>query len=165
MALAKKELNFDSEGSKLLIEAFLISDEILVFTITKNSSNVKNSSYDFPKKLVAKRISSFSKKQAIYSFSSFEDFCKFCYMINSISTFDFKKFSKNVALYLYNNTYYMIVENINLDYEKKNLFFSSVSEFSFSSFSNNFENKLIEYGKPIIKKNAITIGAKFCDKV
>ena len=59
----------------------------------------------------------------------------------------------------------MIVENINLDYEKKNLFFSSVSEFSFSSFSNNFENKLIEYGKPIIKKNAISIGAKFCYKI
>lgn len=165
LTLAKKELNFDYEGSKLLIEAFLFSDEILIFTITKDSSNVKSGGYSFPKKLVAKRISSFSKKQAIYGFSSFENFCEFCYMINSISTFDFKKFSKNVALYLYNNTYYMIVENINLDYEKKNLFFSSVSEFSFSSFSNNFKNKLIEYGKPIIKKNAISIGAKFCCKI
>ena len=51
LALAKKELNFDYEGSKLLIEAFLFSDEILIFTITKDSSNVKSGGYSFPKKL------------------------------------------------------------------------------------------------------------------
>lgn len=165
LALAKKELGFDSEGSKLLIETFSVSDELLVFTITKDSSNVKSGGYSFPKKLVAKRTSSMPKKQAIYSFSSFENFCEFCYMINSVSTFDFKRFSKNVALYFYNNTYYMVVKNINLDYEKKNLFFSAVSEFSSSSFSDSFGNKLIEYGKPIIKKNAISVGAEFCSKI
>lgn len=164
LALAKKELGFDFEGSKLFIETFSVSDELLVFTITKNSSDFQNNNFSFPRKLVAKRFSSKPKKQAIYGFSKFENFCEFCHMISSISAFDFKRFSKNVSLYFYNNTYYMVVKNINLDYEKKNLFFSVVSEFSSSSFSDNFGNKLIEYGKPIIKKNAILVGAKFCSK-
>ena len=96
------------------------------------------------------------KKQG---FNDFEIFCEFC---NSLKNLDIKKICKNTILYSYKNTYYLVIKNINNNYEKSNMFFSKISEFAkLSPFSNNFENKLIEHGKTIIKKDAIEIGIKY----
>ena len=48
-------------------------------------------------------------------------------------------------------------------YEQLNKFYSIVSEFAntTSSHSNIFESKLFEHGKPIFKKNAISLGIKY----
>ena len=48
---------------------------------------------------------------------------------------------------------------MNINEKDKNLIFSTLSEFAkFVSYSDNFESKLLEHGKVIIKKNAINIG-------
>lgn len=161
---AKKEVGFDTDGCKLLIEASSFSEDMLVFTITKYSfSDTKSQTISSSKKLTVKRKNiNFYKKQAIYNFKDFEEFCGFCQCIYNTTNFDINKFSKNISLYLYNNTYYLVVKNINLSYGFAKLFYHTASEFSTPlSFSNSFENKLIEYGKPIIKRNAITIGIKY----
>lgn len=161
---AKKEVGFDTDGCKLLIEASSSSEDVLVFTITKYSfQDAKSSINSSGKKLTVKRKNiNFYKKQAIYKFKDFEEFCSFCQCIYNTKNFDINKFSKNISLYLYNNTYYLIVKNINLSYTFSKLFYHIASEFSIPlSFSNSFENKLIEYGKPIIKRNAIIVGIKY----
>ena len=146
---AEKEVGFKADASKLLVEATMPNNTECIFIITK---------------LTTKTISSLDNS-FVFKFDSFDDFIALCTFLNNLSDLNLKDFSENFSLIFYNNTYYMVVKNINLDYEKKNLFFSAVSEFSSSSFSDSFGNKLIEYGKPIIKKNAISVGAEFCSKI
>lgn len=166
---AKQEVGFNTDGCKLLIEAFFSSDDILIFTITKYSSqDINSSNRASRKKLTVKRKAiDLSNKQYIYRFSNFEEFCNFCEYISKINNLDIKNFSKSTSLFLYRNTYYLLVKNINTSYCSANLFYSLVSEFSKPlSYSNGFENKLIEHGKTIIKRNAIITGIKYfvCNK-
>ena len=164
---AEKEVDFNTDGCRLLIETFSSSDEILVFTITKYySADLKNSQDEAKrKKLIAKRKTfNFQSNQAIYSFENFDTFCNFCCFINGIKKLDTKKISKNMSLYLYNNTYYLVLKNINTDYKYINMFYSAISEFAkLSSFSTNFSNKLLEHGKIVIKKDAVDIGIQYFD--
>jgi len=161
---AKDEVGFNTDGCKLLIEAFSSLDDILVFTITKYSpQDVKNNTSPSKRKLTVKRKNfDFSSKQSIYRFQNFDEFCGFCECIANKANFDIKSFSKNISLYLYHDTYYLLVKNINTSYELIKTFYSSIAEFaSFVRFSDGFESKLVEHGKVIMKKNAIEKGIQY----
>ena len=162
---AEEELDFHTDGYKLLIEAFSSSDEKLVFTITKYLPKEiqKNSETPKKKKLAVKRKSiDFSNKQIIYSFNTFEEFCNFCSFINNNSNINVTKISKNISLYFYNDTYYLALRNVNTSYANIKLFYATALEFGkILSPSKSFENKLIEHGEIIIKKNAIQTGIKY----
>lgn len=163
---AEKEVGFKTEGCKLLIESFLSPDGIYIFIITKYSEdmldiNVPNSSVR--KKLTVKRknITPQSTK-AIYQFLNFDEFCNFCIHINNFKELNIQKVSKNNSLYLYNNTYYLIISKINTQYPYLHTFYSTISEFAkICNYSENFANKLLEHAKPIIKKNAILVGMQY----
>ena len=65
-------------------------------------------------------------------------------------------FCKKNSLYLYNNIYYLVLENIDITQTNFKKFNSYISEFStYKSYSKNFKYKLKEHGKLIINKNAI----------
>ena len=160
---AEEEVGFYTEGCKLLIEAFSSIDGFLVFTITKSKkSDCKPNTTS--KKLIAKRKSStnYLNKQLIYSFGNFEQFCDLCRYLSKINNFEIKKISKNISLYLYNNTYYLIFDNVNIKYEFLKQFHFTILEFGkLLKHSESFKNKLLEHGKYIIKKDAIHIGIDF----
>ena len=160
---AKDEVGFNTDGCKLLIEAFSSSDDILVFTITKYSEKEPLKNIDSSKKLTVKRKSlNIKNKEAIYRFRSFDEFCDFCECINKEYKFDIKKLSKNTYLYLYNNTYYLFMKNIVIEETALKNFYSIASEFLIPvHYSNNFENKLLEHGKLIIKGNSIVTGIRY----
>lgn len=157
---AEKEVDFHTDGCKLLIEAFSSSEDIVVFTITKFSYDTNNKK----KKLIAKR-KSFNKtaSQAICCFEDFDTFCEFCNAIKNIHNgIDYNKLSKNSLLYLWKDTYYLMLKNIHEENQNANLLYSILSEFGkVVSFSNHFEYKLLEHGKVLIKKNAIDRGVTF----
>lgn len=162
---AEKELDFHTEGCKLLIEAFSCVNDVLVFTITKYIPNQDFvTQKQMPKRrLTAKRKSvNLFKKNGIYKFDSFETYCDFCNCINQIHEFDTNKFAKDISLYLYNDTYYLIIKDININYEFLNRFYTTVSEFSkLATYSESFENKLLEHGNLIMKKNAIGLTIEY----
>ncbi len=156
---AEKEVDFYTDGCKLLIEAFSSLEDVIVFTITKflPENNVKK------KKLIAKR-KSFDKmtEQAICCFRDFDTFCEFCNAIKNIHKIDYSKLAKHTILYLWQDSYYLVLKNINTKHENISLLYSIFSEFGkVLSFSNSFECKLLEHGETIIKKNAIDIGIKY----
>lgn len=160
---AKKEVGFNTDGCKLLIESFT-SDDILIFTITKYSlQEIKNNKSVSKNKLIVKRKTfNTSNKQALYQFKTFDEFCNFCECLSKNIDFDIKKLSKNISLYLYHNTYYLLVKNIDTSYRRVKTFYYIANEFSSPlTFSLAFENKLIEHGKVIMKKNAIATGIKY----
>ena len=163
---AKDEVGFNADGCKLLIEAFSNSEDIFVFTITKYSSDIKNKTFTPNTQLKVKRKSlNYSNKQALYRLNSFDEFCDFCESLTKNYKFDVKKLSKNTYLYLYNDTYYFFMKNITIDNNALKHFYSIASEFLTPvHYSNNFESKLLEHGKQIIKGNAIATGIKYFTK-
>ena len=153
---AEKEVGFNTKDCKLLIEAFSSLDDIFVFTITKfvvpqNKKRV----------IVNKKHNKYALKNPIYEFSSFEEFCNLCESINK-SNLPISNIADYISLYLYNDTYYLTFSKMNLSYKYFKKLFSCLSEFGdIVKQSNNFEAKLLEYGKVIIKKNAFKTGIKY----
>lgn len=156
---AEKEVDFCTDGCKLLIEAFSSSEDVLVFTITRflPDKEVKK------KRLIVKRkrfdpIS----KHAVCQFANLDVFGKFCSSIQSLEKSSSIKLSKSSCLYEWKNSYYLVLKNVNTKCENFSSFFSSLSEFGkLISCSQHFETKLLEHGKVVIKKNAIDVGFKF----
>ncbi len=159
---AKTEVNFDTEGHKLLIEAHFQSDDIFIFTITKYIESNTTLKSKNRKLLPSKKVQVFNTSYRVYQFSDFDDFCNFCNFINSNNTIDLKKLFKSSVLYLYNDTYYLLIDDISLYNKSLNLFHSSLLEFSeFLVCTKNFKFKLREHGKIMIKNNAIVKGIKY----
>ncbi len=163
---AEKEVGFYTKDSKILIEAFGSSTGQLIFTITKFSP--ENAQTLSPKKKlsVKRKIVSLDNKVAIYSFKNFDTFCDFCSSISINILKNLKDLCKSISLYLYNDTYYLIISNINTEFKYLKAFYSTVSEFSnFVSNSAQFEGKLLEHGEVVIKNNAIKKGIQLFGKI
>ncbi|MNT35538.1 Adapter protein MecA 2 [compost metagenome] len=158
---AEKEVGFVTNDCRIMIEALGSSDGHFVFTITKF---LPDSEKEFKrKKLNVKRKSSnLNFDTAVYSFASFDEFCEFCVFLDGSSKNYLSKVAKNTSLYLYNDTYYLSLTDINKDFINLNSFYAVISEFAkLVNNSDKFESKLIEHGKCIIKRNAIKTGIKF----
>jgi adapter protein MecA 1/2 len=150
---AEKKVGFSTKNSKIAIEALASSEGIFIFTITKDP-DIK----DLPKRKlrVKRKALKTDFEKAIYKFTTFEDFCNYCTYINAGNLKGLKGLAKNTSLYLYEDTYYLVISDISLKYPHLKEFYASLAEFAkLVSHSSNFESKLIEYGKPIMKRNAI----------
>ena len=143
----------------MLVEAFSTKDGYVVFTLTK----YKNDSSHSPKKVKYRRKTlSNTYKNAIYKFNNFDEFCNFCTYCSTTKLADLNGFAKNIALYKYNEFYYLVITNININFKNVFLFHSSISEFSCHvSNSLTLRSKLTEHGKVIFKNNAIKNGIKY----
>ena len=167
---AEKEVDFHTEGCKLLIEAFSTLEDVIVFTITKYSSTENNSinkdttlNNDSKRKLIVKRKTNTpSLKNAVYQFDNFDYFCDFCNSISKIENLSIDKLAKKIVLYNYQNKFFLIFKDINFKDKYIHNVFNILSEFSkFQNFSVNFEYKLTEHGKTYIRNNAILKGIQY----
>lgn len=158
---AEEEVGFSTKDYKLMIEAIATSDGSFILTVTRIlPDNEINKSIH--KKVNVKRKSiKFNKALSIYRFNNFDDFCEFCtYLNNSNLNLNNRKL-KNTSLYLYDSKYYLVLYNINFSLADFKSFHCLITEFGFySNCTDLFERKLIEYGKNIIKENAINICMK-----
>ena len=167
---AEKEVDFHTEGCKLLIEAFSTLEDVIVFTITKYSST-ENSSINTgdilnntsKRKLIVKRKTNTpSLRNAVYEFDNFDYFCDFCSSISKIENLNIDKLAKKIVLYNYQNKFFLIFKDINFNDTYVHKVFNILLEFStFQNFSANFEYKLTEHAKVYIKNNAILKGIKY----
>lgn len=153
---AEKDFGFYTKDCKLLIEAFSSLDEVYVFTITKFSPKKKKTTL----KLKRQKHKSFSS-YAVYKFDSFDEFCNLCELVNN-SNLPITNICKKISLYSYNNTYYLVFSKLNLSYRNFKKLFSIISEFATAvPKPSHFEAKILEFGKPIIKQNALKTGIKY----
>lgn len=158
---AEKEVNFITNGHKLIIETYFESNDICIFTITKYVESIKKSKNK--KYLTVKRKSQiFNNSSLLYQFNIFEDFCDFCNFIYKDYNIVLKGLFKSSLLYNYNNTYYLVIDGLNTSHKSFQYFHSSLSEFSNSlKYTKNFKFKLKEHGKLYIKNDAIQTGIKY----
>lgn len=160
---AEKEVDFDTTGHKLLIEAYSETSDIFIFTITKYLEKEITEEKNNKKILsIRKRTQIFNASALIYKFCDFESFCEFCDFIHNNHNINTQKLYKSSILYLYNNTYYLTIDGINLSNKSLLTFHSILLEFSsLTKYTKNFKFKLKEHGKIIIKNNAINTGIRY----
>ena len=159
---AQKEVNFNVDNSKLLIEAFISTDGFFILTFTKIANENNEKKFAIP---MAKRKSdNYNSNTATYMFDTFDEFCNFCTYLNNSNLGNLKKFAKKISLYEYNSKYFLVFSEINKDFKDIPLVYIAICEFAkLVSNSNSFPSRLIEYGKTIFKNNAIQNGINFSE--
>ena len=139
--MAQKEIGFNADDSKLLVETVFSSGKTCIFTITKL----------IEKDLILKN----NFDCFIFEFDSFEDFIKLCHFIKNMNNLEFNTFSNNFSLTLYNNIYYLQAIDIHNFYTLLDYMKTIFSEFGKNvSDNSNLNGVLNEYGKKIFENNA-----------
>ena len=157
---AEKEVGFETQNSKLLIEAFVSSDGYFILTFTKINNDVRSQIVSTPK--VKRKSPNICESVAIYQFESFDEFCNFCTYLYNSDLWNLRLFAKKISLYEYNTKYFLVFSKIDKDFDKAPLLFTILSEFAkLSSNSPCFESKLVEFGKVVFKNNAIENGINY----
>ena len=163
---AEKKVGFITKDYKLRIEALAMSDGNFILTITRFGKNLDATTKTDKNKILKikrKNLDTLSK-HLIYKFDSFDDFCSLSnFVVNSDN--DFYSISKTMILFLYKDTYYLYISNINTKQNNIKQMHTLLSEFgTYVDNSELFARKLTEYGKIIIKNNAIKTCNKFFNK-
>ncbi len=163
LSMAETEVGFKTHNYKLIIEALASSDGNFILTITRmkpEGQSVPN--ITIPKPKVKRQSITPNKAVSIYKFNSFDEFCEFCNYINTSSLSKYINKLKNSSLILYNENYYLIFNNLNLNIANLKIFTYSLSEFASRTKNEElFERKLKEHGKIIIAKNVISTCLKY----
>lgn len=148
---AEREIGFSTKNCKIYVESLASTQGDFIFTITKYNN-------DTPKKRLAvrRKNANVNCKKAIYKFDTFEEVCNFCIYIKNCNLENLKNLAKFTSLYTYQDAYFLIITNINLNYTNLKKFYSIITEFAKSiNHADSFESKLLEYGKPIMKRDAL----------
>ena len=161
---AEKEVGFNTDDCRIMIEALALKDGRFILTITKFEHNEEKTSKEDSKTLPKKKTlhikrkrPAFASSKTIYSFDSFDAFCDFCtFLEKSPYKEDLSSIANAADLYEYNSNYYLIFTGIDLDSKVINFICPAITEFAhFVDNSELFEKKITEYGTVIIKDNAI----------
>ena len=156
---AEKEIGFVTKNYKLMIEALATLDGTFVLTVTRSLPEVTKPT---PRKIKGRKKSAETfNNSKIYCFNDFDDFC------NVVECFDdkiLKIMNKSIVqsrLYLYNNKYYLVLKTKEFNDSIKTLYCTLLEFSTYKRNSKIFENRLLEYGKIIIKDKAFNKVKKY----
>lgn len=153
--IAENKFNFKTGNSKLIVETIATSSGYFIFTITK-IANKKAA-----KVINGEKICASNNVLTICKFDNFDDFCNLCTYLEANLNFPIS-YLKDSFLYLYNNNYYLLLNNTVLDEKLFKFLCYSITEFaSFVDDCYSFENKLKTSGKLIMKNNAVSTCLKY----
>ena len=154
---AEKEIGFITKDCQIKLEALATSSGNFVLTVTRILPSANTDSLKRKVKVKRKSTSNIKCNNcAIFAFDTFDDFYDYGVSLTSNLSKKIEDLIGNTKLYLYNNTYYLIIDKLPDNLEFVKLFLSSLLEFGkFVSDSNTYKNKILECGEMVIKKNAI----------
>ena len=155
---AKKQIGFNTENYLLRVETFAMSSGDFILTITRSLPNGYKS---ISKKKLHIKNNYNSNNQAVYFFSSFDDYCCFVNFINE-KKYKINNIADSIWLYEYKNNYYLEFRNLNMAYNDLKIFLYSISEFgSYIKNSDIFARMLSEKANLIMKHNALKFTIKY----
>ncbi len=154
---AEKEIGFITKDCQIKLEALATSSGNFVLTVTRILPSANTDSLKRKVKVKRKSTSNIKCNNcAIFAFDTFDDFYDYGVSLTSNLSKKIEDLIGNTKLYLYNNTYYLIIDKLPDNLEFVKLFSSSLLEFGkFVSDSNTYKNRIIECGEVVIKKHAI----------
>ena len=154
---AKKEVGFVTEDYRLMIEALAMSNGNFVLTVTRICPEKSKITSKNKKLHIKRKVPTINSKKVIYCFDSFEEFLEYCESLKQDILKNIDDFTSSSKLYEYANKYYFVLDNITMNVPLLKSFASSITEFAhFVNESDLFESKLLEYGKVILKSNAVS---------
>ncbi len=158
---AEKKVGFVTKDYKLMIEAIATSEGEFILTVTRALPESEKDILKKKKPRINRKSSKINKDIAIYEFYTFDDFCNFSLSMNKSLLLALKKPFSTSKLYLYNGKYYLVLTDIETEPQFIKKFCTYIAEFGFYIHNSSyFSKKLSEYGKIIMKKNAIQLCKK-----
>ena len=155
---AEKEVGFQTRNCKVKIEAFAMTEDDFILTITRVlPENPKKRGIASPRRTVkAKRKTNcLQYTYLIYKFRSFDDYCNFIEFLLKNNLKDSYKIAKEISVYIYGNIYYLVLTDLNAEYRKITKFLTSITEFgSYVANPELFVHKINETGIIFLKNNA-----------
>lgn len=163
---AEEKVGFKTKNCKVKIEALAMTEDHFVLTITKILPEPYKKYKISTRKPIARRKSNnINYTYLIYRFNSFDDYCYFIEYLYNNNLMDSTKIAKNISVYLYNDYYYLVLNDINSNYAKLTTFFTAIVEFaSYVSSPELIVRKLNESGTVVIKNNAIRKSCAYFQK-
>lgn len=147
---AKEELDFNTDNCKVSVETFELSDGNFILTITKLCPKNKKVS-------LKRKVPNLHNNSCIYQFHNIDNFCDFCYFLKNSLPHILEKLKNKNSLFKVNNDYFLVINNLVLDYKNMSCFSSAITEFAtFTNSSDSLISKFIENSHCIINNNAIT---------
>lgn len=161
LAQAEEEVGFVTKDYKIMIEALATSEGDFILTVTRFVPDTEKDNLKRKKVKTSRKFTKLNKEVSIYCFKTFDDFTDYCTSLDEGLFEDLKKSFANSILYSYNSNYYLLLKDISASPTLINKFSSDIAEFATTVHNPKlFSKKLSEYGKIIMKKNAI----KLCKK-
>lgn len=155
LSKAKEELDFNTDNCKISVETFELSNGNFILTITKY--NIKNK-----KVTLRRKLPNIHNEACIYKFSTLDNFCDFCNFLNLNLPHIIKKLENKNSLFKINKDYFLIINDLILDYKNMGCFSSCITEFAtFTNSSNSLISKFIENSNCIVQNNAINTCLEF----
>lgn len=151
---AEKEIGFITKDYRIRIEAFAMSGGDFIVTVTR--SLPESEKIPVRKKVKIKRKkANMESAQALYAFGSLEDFYSFLDFLKN-HHFSLNQVAKKMALYIYKNTYYFVLQDMVMQEVALKKLFSMITEFgSYIHHSELFIRKLVECGEIVVKNSTI----------
>lgn len=140
---ASTELDFELEGM-LLVNVHLMQAQGMHIIVTQKFEEEDDDSEE--EDFIEMKVTLDESKELIFSFDAFEN-------IIDVSSYLASKNLGGGQVYFMNNTYYMLLDDADLEDQKKEDIIAVMSEFSQPSIVTS--HRLKEYGKVIYASNAV----------
>lgn len=155
---AEEKVGFKTRDCKVKIEALAMTENSFVLTVTRVlPDGNKKTLYAIPKKKpkAKRKVNNINEPCLVYKFNSFDDYCNFIeYMARNVLV-DSVNLAGNICLYTYNDGYYLVLSNINTEYENISGFFTAITEFAvYVPEPDLYVHRIYESGNLFIKNNA-----------
>lgn len=152
---AEEQIGFITKDYKLMIEALATIDGDFIITVTRSLPDFDITSAYKKRTIKAKRKSNkLTTDTIIYEFNNFDDIFDFVLLLKNLNISGLTAFTKDFALYTYKDNYYLVMDNIDKNFEDIKTFLCALTEFGKSiNNSNLFKSRLNEYGTLLVKNN------------
>lgn len=152
---AEEQIGFITKDYKLMIEALATIDGDFIITVTRSLPDFDITSAYKKRTIKAKRKSNkLTTDTIIYEFNNFDDIFDFVLLLKNLNISGLTTFTKDFALYTYKDNYYLVMDNIDKNFEDIKTFLCALTEFGKSiNNSNLFKSILNEYGTLLVKNN------------
>ncbi|MFS0672697.1 genetic competence negative regulator [Ornithinibacillus sp. 179-J 7C1 HS] len=137
---ASSELGFELEG-KLYVQVYLMQAQGMHVIVTQNADNI-----DWDEDFIEMKVTLDESRELIFSFDDFESIIQVSSYLNTLSV-------NGGQIFYMGSRYYMLLRRDELGGNNKENIIALMSEFSNPSIVTSY--RLKEYGKIIIKSNAI----------
>ena len=163
---AKTQIGFNTTDYRVKIEALAMIDGDFVVNVTRaREANIdkflQNNSTERKKFKIKRKSLSSKTNQVVYKFETFDDYCNFIEYLHNSSLDKSYLIAKKIIAYIYKTKFYLILYNINNNDNNISKFYSFITEFgTYVNDSSLLISKIEEYGKIVIKNNALKIRLK-----